>query len=788
VRQYAIFTINQVGSVSGWEAGSESIYGYASEEIIGRPASIFFTPEDALSGAPELEFRTAEAEGWAEGERWQVRKDGARFWARSVVAPLVDESGNLRGFVKVTHGITERKHAGEAPRRGRRDLEELEAQIEERPPGFLRDNENLPGRIAEHMQMEKALRESEERYRAFVVNSSEAIWRFALEQPVPIAYSEDEQVECFYRYGYLAECNGAMARMYAFSSPDEMVGIRLSDIVVRSNPENIAFLRNFIRSGYQLTDAETVELDKEGRTKYFMNNLVGIVEGGFILGAWGTNRDVTESKRSQEALRKSEERFRIAAELASDLIYEWDSKNGRMEWSGNVAERLGFEPGEFFQTVEAWEQALHPSDLDRVISAIDRHLATGEPLYEEYRIQRKDGEFLHWTDRRRALRSENGASHKWIGAISDITRRKQAEEWQARLQLALQQSAEEWQLTFDAIQYPVLILDFGGRITQSNRAADEISGCAEGVCAGKSIEMLGAGQPWRKATELVRDALASRSAASCIISDEDTGKTWDITAISLSKAEVGAGRAIIVSRDITRQVELETSLRQSELMAALGTLVAGVAHEARNPLFGISSVLDAFEARFKGPPELQQYMDVLREELGHLKQLMEDLFDYGKPYSQELRMGSIYDVIVRGGAACESLAELGQVKLVNSAPKTLAPIMMDEKRLPQVFSNLIKNAIQYSSPGATVHVEAEEVRLDNRLWVECRVKDSGPGFQIEDIPRIFDPFFTRRHGGTGLGLSIVQRIAQEHNAKVTARNRSEGGAEIVVRIPAERGS
>lgn len=784
MRDYAVFIIDQDRCVSSWEAGAESIYGYADEEVIGQPASIFFVPEDTLNGASDLEFKTAETEGRAEGERWHIRKDGTRFWASSVVVPLIDESGNLRGFVKVTHVITKRRHVEESFRKGH---EELEARIYERTAELLGANENLRERIAESKQMEKALRESEERYRAFVVNSSEAIWRFALERPVPLDYSEDEQIERFYQYGYLAECNGAMARMYGFSSPREMVGIRLGDIVVRSNSENIAFLRNLIRYDYRLTDAETVELDKEGKTKYFLNNMVGIVEGGFVLGAWGTNRDITESKLAKEALRNSEERFRIAAELASDLIYEWDIRNGRMEWSGNVAECLGYEPGEFLRTVEFWEQALHPSDLDRVMVAIDRHMVTGEPLQEQYRIKRKDGEFLCWVDRRKTLRDENGASYKWIGVISDITRRKQAEERQARLQLAVQQSAKEWQLTFDAIRYPVLIIDFAGRITQSNRAADEISGAAEGACVGRSIETLGTGQPWRKTAELVRTVPETRSAVTCIASDEDTGKTWDITADLLSGPEVPEGRIIIVARDITWQIELEASLRHSELMAALGTLVAGVAHEVRNPLFGISSVLDAFEARFGGPPEHQQYISMLREELGHLNRLMEDLLDYGKPYSQELRVGSIYDVVVGGITACEPLAERGQVKIVNRVPKTLAPVMIDEKRLPQVFSNLIKNAIQHSSPGATVHIEAAEISQDDRLWIECRVKDSGLGFQIEDLPRIFDPFFTKRRGGTGLGLSIAQRITQEHGGKIAAGNRSEGGAEIVVRIPVDRG-
>jgi signal transduction histidine kinase len=165
---------------------------------------------------------------------------------------------------------------------------------------------------------------------------------------------------------------------------------------------------------------------------------------------------------------------------------------------------------------------------------------------------------------------------------------------------------------------------------------------------------------------------------------------------------------------------------------------------------------------------------------------MGDLFDYGKPYSQELRAGSIYDAVVSGITVCEPLAEREQVKIVNRVPKTLATVKMDQKRLPQIFSNLIRNAIQHSSPGATVDVEAAEIILDNRLWIECRVKDSGPGFQIEDLPRIFDPFFTKRRGGTGLGLSIAQRVAQEHGGRIAACNRPEGGAEIFLRIPVER--
>ena len=152
--------------------------------------------------------------------------------------------------------------------------------------------------ITELSKAEEALRESEERYRTFVRQSSEGIWRFELERPLPKDRPEDEQIEHLYLYSYLAECNDAFARMYGFKAASDVVGTLLVVFLPPSDPENLAYLRAFIRSGYRLEEAESHEVDRYGNSKQFVNNLVGIFEGGRLVGAWGTQRDVTEQRRT----------------------------------------------------------------------------------------------------------------------------------------------------------------------------------------------------------------------------------------------------------------------------------------------------------------------------------------------------------------------------------------------------------------------------------------------------------------------------------------------------------
>ncbi len=227
-----------------------------------------------------------------------------------------------------------------------------------------------------------------------------------------------------------------------------------------------------------------------------------------------------------------------------------------------------------------------------------------------------------------------------------------------------------------------------------------------------------------------------------------------------------------------RERHLQGRLRRAETMSALGSVVASVAHEVRNPLFGISSTLDAFEASHGKDGDHARYLKVLRGETDHLNRLMQDLLNYGRPRTLGLAAVPLRPLVAGLTRACESLAGDAGVTIENRVGQALPSLRADPDLVFVALKNLVENAIHHSPRGGKVVVDAAEVPGDGEGWIRCEVRDSGPGFPEEDLPRIYDPFFSRRAGGTGLGLSIVQRIVEEHGGNVVAGGGPEGGAVV----------
>jgi two-component system phosphate regulon sensor histidine kinase PhoR len=241
-------------------------------------------------------------------------------------------------------------------------------------------------------------------------------------------------------------------------------------------------------------------------------------------------------------------------------------------------------------------------------------------------------------------------------------------------------------------------------------------------------------------------------------------------------------------------------------MAAMGSLVAGVAHEVRNPLFGISATLDAFEARFGQKPEHRQYVAVLRGELARLSHLMGDLLEYGKPTTLEFSEGALGDVVAEAVVGSRPLAEQSGVALRNAVDGTLPTVRMDRRRLLQVFQNLLDNAVKYGREGSVVVIAVARTggeRLpaprDPRekrpaAAIEVAVIDQGEGVPPEHLSRLTERFYrvdrgrSRQLGGTGLGLAIVKHILNRHGGRLTIESKLGQGSRFAVLFPAAAAS
>ncbi|HEY0592746.1 MAG TPA: ATP-binding protein, partial [Thermoanaerobaculia bacterium] len=464
-----------------------------------------------------------------------------------------------------------------------------------------------------------------------------------------------------------------------------------------------------------------------------------------------------------------------------DILYTLDVEARLVRWNRKMETASGYSADEL-RLKPAFELF---SDREKATfaRAIMDAFASGYAEFETQLLSR-DGIAIPYQWTAVPLEDAGGNVVGLAGAGRDISERKRDEEARTHLEALIRNRAREWQRTFDAIDSPIVLAEAGGKIARVNRAARDLLGdLSYTQIVGRNLEELADREPWA-----ALDRLASGTAedgATESVYDAFSGKTWEVSFYA-ADPENGNGEplpAVLIARDVTRLLQLQETARKNEVMSAVGQLIVGVAHEVRNPIFGISATLDAFEASFPTTDDSKQFMDVLRGEIGRLSRLMQELLDYGRPTRPEFMDGSLADVAALAARACELAAQRARVTVDVRVPGDLPPVSMDRLKLVQVFQNLLDNAIQFSAPGSSVVIAAETVERAGRYHAAVSVLDRGRGIHEADLGRSFEPFFTRRRGGTGLGLSIVQRIVDEHGGSIEAANRDGGGARMTVYLP-----
>lgn len=328
----------------------------------------------------------------------------------------------------------------------------------------------------------------QEKYQAFIMNSSEGIWLCELDKPIPISLPPAKQIKLMYKYGYMAETNDAMAKMYGLSAGADLVGTRLPDLLVESDPRNTEYLTAFIQSGYRLTGAESHEKDIHGNERIFRNSLVGIIEDGHIVRAWGTQHDITEQYKIHQAMQQSEERLALALSASQLGMWEWDLRTGELKWSDQLKAIFGLSPEEEI-TYEQYETMLSPKDRSHMRQVLRNSMKAGKEYEIEHRVVWPDGS-EHWVLGRGKTIMEHGEAAFMIGtsmSLDDNKRTAELEEINLKLKEQQEQLVELNQIKDEFIalashqlrtpatavkQYTNMLLDgYYGELTPGQRTA-----------------------------------------------------------------------------------------------------------------------------------------------------------------------------------------------------------------------------------------------------------------------------------------------------------------------------
>ena len=285
-------------------------------------------------------------------------------------------------------------------------------------------------RTAELATAQQALAGSEERYRAFIGQSAEPIWRCENAIPVALDTPVEAQIEHLFTHAYLAECNDAMARAYGYTTAAQLVGTPLAAMLKPDDRKSREFLRAFLTApGHQLIDVETEELDRNGQTKIFLNSLVGIVEDGRLVRAWGTQRDITARRHAELALAESRRLLDSMMDQLPGMSVRCTAGPGypAIYISRGVELLTGYVAEDFFSNRIRYGDLIHPDDLPGVWPAILAGTDSHQPFQIQYRIRDRAGR-EHWV-----LEVGHGLYHtdghlEFIDSLSiDCTAQKQAE-------------------------------------------------------------------------------------------------------------------------------------------------------------------------------------------------------------------------------------------------------------------------------------------------------------------------------------------------------------------------
>ncbi len=347
----------------------------------------------------------------------------------------------------------------------------------------------------------------------------------------------------------------------------------------------------------------------------------------------------------------------------------------------------------------------------------------------------------------------------------------------------------------------VIITDEDDRITMFNQAAEELTGLSQAQVRHRPYPDVFAATPRLAAmAQRTRTLGQNQSCGEEILLARQGPIPVRVSCSPIWGADGQLQGTALVIQDLSYQKKLEDEARRNQTLARLGGLVAGLAHEVKNPLGGIKGAAQLLAQRFADQPEIGEYTGVMIREIDRLSRLVEQLLTLGAPPAPNLVPVNIHKVLHEALAVMETELSARNVAVRLQIDPSLPDVYGEEAQLTHVFLNLVKNALEAMPAGGSLTVIT---RMETDFYIRRRgaaggvtadtpgagkflrveLADSGAGFPATDLERVFEPFFTTKPRGSGLGLAICERIIAAHGGDIRAENARGGGAVVTVTLP-----
>jgi len=348
---------------------------------------------------------------------------------------------------------------------------------------------------------------------------------------------------------------------------------------------------------------------------------------------------------------------------------------------------------------------------------------------------------------------------------------------QAALTQVNAQAMELWRtstgMTAEHVPVGVIVLTWSGNVLSSNPVARDILGKIE---AGKDFIP----ELWKPLKKLINQAIKDGQVKEVELSWQNpAGKEIELLfKVSINFKEGQFYLATLTLEDITARREREKALERADRLKALSGLVAGAAHEIRNPLAGLKGAVQYLGRDQRLKEEKGNYLELLESEINRIDEIVENLQTFARPRAPKFEKVILSDLVDSVLLLLKSQLEENNVK-VSRVFRASQKVELDAEQFKQAILNLLLNSIEaIGSRGGEILVSISETGEKTLLSIQ----DSGPGITAEQLERIWHPFYSSKEKGTGLGLSVVHSIITAHGGRITGVN-ANGGAEFCIELP-----